>query len=73
MHGTDIVDKGLIVLFFDLFCYFLVFFSVYHPPPSKKGLIVLFSVLFLLFFGLFSVAPSPRKFSADALVHKRGK
>jgi len=33
MHGTDIVDKGLIVLFFDLFP-FSVFFSVTPPPPS---------------------------------------
>jgi len=25
-HGPDIVDRGLIVLFFGLFCYFSVFF-----------------------------------------------
>jgi len=27
--------RGLIVLFFDLFCYFSVFFSVAPPPPWK--------------------------------------
>jgi len=25
-HSTDVVDKGLVVLFFGLFCYFSVFF-----------------------------------------------
>jgi len=30
IHGTDIVDRSLIVLFFGLFCYFSVFF----PLPS---------------------------------------
>jgi len=29
-HGTDIVDRGLIVLFFGLFCYFSIFRC---PPP----------------------------------------
>jgi len=28
MHGTDIIDRGLIVLFFCLFCYFSVFFPL---------------------------------------------
>jgi len=32
--GADIVDKGLIVLFFGLFCYFLVIFSV--PPYTLE-------------------------------------
>jgi len=31
MHGTDIVDRGLIVLFFGLFCYFRSFFRWPHP------------------------------------------
>jgi len=34
MHGTDIADRGLIVLFFGLFCYFSVFFLLF-PPPRK--------------------------------------
>jgi len=29
---TDIVDKDLKVLFFGIFCYFLIFFFV-SPPP----------------------------------------
>jgi len=29
-----IVDRGLVVLFFSLFCYFSVFFSV-GPPPLE--------------------------------------
>jgi len=32
-HGTNIVDRVLKVLFFGLFCYFSVFFSL---PPSGK-------------------------------------
>jgi len=39
IHGTDIVDSGLKVLFFGLFCYFSLFFSV---APLRRGLIVLF-------------------------------
>jgi len=34
-HGTYIVNRGLIVLFFGLFCYFSVFFSV--GPPLEKA------------------------------------
>jgi len=34
-HGTNIVDRGLKVLFFSLFCYFSVFFPL-PPPPLKK-------------------------------------
>jgi len=30
-HGTNIVNRGLKVLFFSLFCYFSVFFSVDSP------------------------------------------
>jgi len=52
IHGTNIVNKGLIVLFFGLFCYFSVFFSV-APPLPGRGLIVLFFGLFWLFFDLF--------------------
>jgi len=33
-HGTNIVDRGLKVLFFGLFCYFSVFFSV---APLKEA------------------------------------
>jgi len=34
--GTDIVDKGLIVLFIGLFLLFSVIFSVASPPPSLE-------------------------------------
>jgi len=36
IHGTDIVDRGLIVLFSVFFCYFSVFFplSSSHPPGN---------------------------------------
>jgi len=30
-----VVNKGLIVLFFGLFCYFLVFFSITPLPPGN--------------------------------------
>jgi len=33
IHGTDIVDRGLIVLFFGLFCQFSVFFPL--GPPER--------------------------------------
>jgi len=36
IHGTDIVDRDLIVLFFVLFLYFSVFFLL--PPPPEKCL-----------------------------------
>jgi len=62
--STDIVDRGLIVLFLGRFCYFSVFISV--ASPHGRGLILLFFV-FLLYFGLFSVAPPLENFSADAL------
>jgi len=32
-HGTNIVDRGLKVLFSGLFCYFSVFFSI--DPPGR--------------------------------------
>jgi len=54
MHGTDTVDRDLLVLF-GLFCYFSVFFSV---VPWKK--------LNSTIFGLFSLAPS-ENFCAGAL------
>jgi len=34
IHGTDIVDRGLIVLFFGLFCNFSVFFP---SPPLEEA------------------------------------
>jgi len=55
IHGTDIVNKGLIMLFFSLFCYFSVFFSV--GPPLGRGFIVLFFGLFWYFSIFFSVGP----------------
>jgi len=41
IHGTDIVDKGLIVLFFDVFCYCSVFFPLaplefFLPTPLAR-------------------------------------
>jgi len=41
-HGTNIVDRGLNVLFFGLFYYFLVFFSV--APPWKTQLVPFFGI-----------------------------
>jgi len=32
MHGTNIVHRGLILLFFGLFCYFSVIDFRWHPP-----------------------------------------
>jgi len=65
IHGTNIVGRCLIVLFFSLFCHFSVLFSI----PPGIGLIVLSFVCFFGYFsGLFSVGPPlPGKFSADAL------
>jgi len=67
IHVTNVVDRGLKVLFSVFFCYYLVFFRCSLPG---RGLIVLFFGLFAI-FGLFSVAPSPShppgNFSADAL------
>jgi len=34
IHGTDIVDRGLIVLFFGLFLLFFGFFFVALPPGN---------------------------------------
>jgi len=31
IHGTDVINKGLIVLFFGLFCYFSIFFPLLPP------------------------------------------
>jgi len=53
IYGADLVDRGLIVLFFGLFCYFRSFFV---GPPWKRLNSAIFRV-FLLFFG-FPVAPS---------------
>jgi len=44
-HGTDIVERGLIVLLSVFFCYFLVSFSV--SPLPGRGLMVLFFVALL--------------------------
>jgi len=59
-HGTNIVNKGLKVLFFGLICYFSVFFPL--PPPLRKRLNSAIFRYFLLIFGLFSVAPSLENF-----------
>jgi len=60
--GSDIVDRGLKVLFFGLFAFFLL-----PIPPCWKGLIVQFFGHFTI-FGLFSFGPHLlKKFSTDAL------
>jgi len=56
IHGTDVVDRGLIVLF-------SVFFPL-PPTPPERGLIVLFFGIFCYFWSFFSLPPTP---SADAL------
>jgi len=56
IHGTDIVDRGLIVLFFGIF---------FRWPTSWKRLNSSIFQFFGLFFGLFPVALLG-KFSADA-------
>jgi len=52
-HDTNIVDKGLKVLFFGLLCYF--FFFPVLPLRKRLNSDILWS--FLLFFGLFFVPP----------------
>jgi len=34
-YGTNIVDRGLKVLFFDLFLLFFDLFFIWPPPPGK--------------------------------------
>jgi len=53
-HGTNIVDRGLKVLFFGLFWLFSVFFSVPSPLPWKR----LNSAIFRYFL-LISLLPPP--------------
>jgi len=56
------VERGLIVLFFVIFCKFY-FFSV-APWKRLNGAIFGLVLLFLVFF---SLPPSPGNFSADTL------
>jgi len=64
IHGTDLVNRGLIVLFFAFFCYFSFFFVA--PSPGKGIIVLFFGIFFLIFFGLFFVtapsSPPPWKF-----------
>jgi len=53
-HGTNIVKRGLKVLFSAFFCYFSVFFPL---VPHWKRLNSAIFQYFLLIFGLFSVGP----------------
>jgi len=57
IHGTDIVNKGLIVLFFGLF---LLFFGLFFVAllPRGRDLIVLFFGVFCYFLIFFSLPPS---------------
>jgi len=61
IHDTDIVDRGLIMLFFGG----IFFRSFFHYPPGR-GLIVLIFGIFSLFFGP-SFLPPPGNFFVDAL------
>jgi len=63
-RDTNIVDRGLKVLFFGLFCFISVFFFI---APSLKWLNSAIFRYFLLIFSLFSVVPPSGKFSAEAL------
>jgi len=73
IHGTDIVDIGLIVLFFGLFCYFRSFFRCLLtyptlPLPLWKRLInAIFRSFFTIFRYFFRCSPPPGNFYADAL------
>jgi len=53
-HGTNIVNRGLKVLFFGLFCYFLVFCFV--ATPWKRLNIAIFRYFFANFRYFFSLA-----------------
>jgi len=65
-HGTNIVNRGLIVLFSAFFAIFRCFFPLALPPG--RGLIVLFSVFFAIFRSFSPLPPSSHgNFSADAL------
>jgi len=72
IHGKNIVDRSLKVLFFCLFCYFSVFFFI-APLPWKRLNNAVFRY-FLLTFGIFSVGPfSLENFLPTSLgIWKRG-
>jgi len=53
IHGTDVADRGLIVLFSVFFCFFSVFFPL-SPPPWKRLNSAIFSI-----FCYFPLLPSP--------------
>jgi len=62
-HGTDFVDRGKIVVFFDLFCYFSVFFPLPPPSPWKMLNSAIFASFwyFLAIFWAFFRLASPWK------------
>jgi len=70
IHGTNIVDRGLKVLFFVLFLLFFGLFSVVLPWKRLNSAIFLY---FLLSFGLFFRYPLPGKFSVNALANNKIK
>jgi len=70
IHGTDIVDKGLIVLFFGRFLLFFRYFAVALPHPGKAFNSTIFRSFFIAIFRSFSVAPLGN-FSANALAKLR--
>jgi len=65
IYGTNIVDKGLKVLFFGVF---LLFFGLFSIGPPGSGLRVLFFNIFLVFFGLFPSPPPLKIFLPTLLV-----
>jgi len=55
-YGTNIVDRGLKVLFFSFFVFefsFLIFFGLFRCLPPRKRLNSAIFRYFLLMFGLF--------------------
>jgi len=69
MYGTDIVDRGLIVLFFDL----LLFFSLFTVGPSPgRGSILLFFDLFAI-FRAFIRCPLPLEIFLPTPLEEEGR
>jgi len=60
-HGTNIVDRGLNVLFFGLFLPFFVFFPIFFglffraPPPLEEANSAIFRYFFANFRSFFSL------------------
>jgi len=55
-RGTNIVNKGLKVLFFGLFSYFRSFFPLPPPPPPEEAKEYYYSVFFANFRSFFTLS-----------------